>query len=160
MMSGGPVARGGRLLLVGAIIAVLGLAPAPVAAAATPADAVADAVNYAANRSVTPFISVVDRGTGAITAQTGNAQAQVASESIMKLLLAGYYLVLYGGYTATPDSVKNQLAYMLEFSDDDTASALFSPDAVPTIAARYGLGNTTNVGRGRSRCCPPRGSSG
>ncbi|HYN74271.1 MAG TPA: hypothetical protein VES60_17390 [Nakamurella sp.] len=139
------MARGGRLLLVGAIIAVLGLAPAPVAAAATPADAVADAVNYAANRSVTPFISVVDRGTGAITAQTGNAQAQVASESIMKLLLASYYLVLYGGYTATPDSVKNQLAYMLEYSDDDTASKMFSADAVPTIAARDGLGNTTNA---------------
>jgi len=127
------------------MIAVLGLAPAPAALAVAPADAVADAVNYAANRSVTSFISVVDRGTGAITAQTGNAQTQVASESIMKLLLASYYLVLYGGYAATPDSVKNQLAYMLEYSDDATASALFSANAVPTIAARYGLGNTTNA---------------
>ena len=80
-----------------------------------------------------------------MTAQTTNAQAQVASESIMKLLLASYYLVLYGGYTATPDSVKNQLAYMLEFSDNAIASALFSANAVPTIAARYGLGNTTNA---------------
>src|SRR5664279_4009352 len=127
------------------MIAVLGLAPAPAALAVAPADAVADAVNYAANRSVTSFISVVDRGTGAITAQTGNAQTQVASESIMKLLLASYYLVLYGGYAATPDSVKNQLAYMLEYSDDATASALFSANAGPTIAARYGLGNTTNA---------------
>ena len=127
------------------MIAVLGLAPAPAALAVAPGDAVADAVNYAANRSVTSFISVVDRGTGAITAQTGNAQTQVASESIMKLLLASYYLVLYGGYAATPDSVKNQLAYMLEYSDDGTASALFSANAVPTIAARYGLGNTTNA---------------
>ena len=139
------MARVGRLLLVGVMIAVLGLAPAPAALAVAPADAVADAVNYAANRSVTSFISVVDRGTGAITAQTGNAQTQVASESIMKLLLASYYLVLYGGYAATPDSVKNQLAYMLEYSDDATASALFSANAVPTIAARYGLGNTTNA---------------
>ena len=139
------MARSGRLLVVAAIIAALGVVPAPAAVAATPAEAVADAVNYAANRSVTSFISVVDRSTGVVTAQTDNAQSQVASESIMKLLLASYYLVLYGGYTATPDSVRNRLAYMLEYSDDDTASALFSADAVPSMAARYGLGNTTNA---------------
>ena len=64
------MARSGRLLVVAAIIAALGVVPAPAAVAATPAEAVADAVNYAANRSVTSFISVVDRSTGVVTAQT------------------------------------------------------------------------------------------
>ena len=66
-----------------------------------------EAVGYAATRSVTSFISVVDRGTGEVAAQTGNAQSQVASESIMKLLLASYYLVLYGGW-ASGDSIGDE----------------------------------------------------
>jgi len=127
------------------MVVALGLIPAGHASATTPPDAVNDAVAYAANRSVTSFISVVDRSTGNVTAQTGNAQDQVASESIMKLLLASYYLVLYGGHTATPGSVKDRLAYMLKVSDDGTASSLFSANAIPTIAARYGLSNTTNA---------------
>ena len=67
----------------------------------TPAAAVNQAVADAAGRSVTSFVSVVDRSTGAVLAQTPNANTQVASESIMKLLLAAYYLVSNGGYTKT-----------------------------------------------------------
>ena len=137
--------RFGRLVLAGVIVVALCLGPAGPAEAATPADAVNDAVGYASARSVTSFISVLDRDTGRVAAQTGNAQSQVASESIMKLLLASYYLVLYGGWSSTPDAVKNQLSYMLRYSDDATASALFSANAVPTIAGRYGLGNTSNA---------------
>lgn len=133
-----------RLAVVVALIMTLGLVPI-IPAAAGPTDAVDDAVGYAAARSVTSFVSVVDRTSGAVLAQTGNAQSQVASESIMKLLLASYYLVLYGGPDATPDSVKNRLSYMLRVSDDATASSLFSANAIPTIAARYGLASTTNA---------------
>ena len=139
------MARFGRLLLVWIMVVALGLLPAGPASATTPPEAVNDAVAYAADQSVTSFISVVDRSTGNITAQTGNAQHQVASESIMKLLLATYYLVLYGGHAATPDSVKDRLAYMLKVSDDGNASSLFSANAIPTVAARYDLSNTTNA---------------
>jgi|GEM_PF-1927770 len=137
--------RFGRLALTGVMVVALCVVPVGPAGAATPVDAVNDAVGYAAARSVTPFISVVDRGSGTVLAQTGNAQSQVASESIMKLLLAGYYLVLYGGYQQTPSSVLDKLSYMLRYSDNAITSALFTADAVPTIAARYGLGNTTNA---------------
>jgi hypothetical protein len=34
---------------------------------------------------------------------------------------------------------------MLRYSDDDTATALFTPAAIPAIAARYGLTNTSNA---------------
>ncbi len=64
----------------------------------------------------------------------------------MKLLLATYYLTtIYPGYTNTPDSVKARLSYMLRVSDNATASSLFSANAIPTMAGRYGLSNTSNA---------------
>ena len=90
-------------------------------------------------------ISVLDRSTGRQLGRTSNADAQIASESIMKLLLAAYYLVLYGGYSKTPADVRARLSYMLRYSDDATASALFTANAIPTVAARYGLSRTTNA---------------
>jgi len=139
------MARLSRLLLVLILAAFIGVAPAASVAAATPAEATNDAVGYAGARGVTSFISVVDRSSGTVLAQTGNANSQVASESIMKLFLATYYLVIYGGYNSTPDSVKSRLSYMLRYSDDDTASSMFSANAIPTVAARYGLGSTINA---------------
>ena len=63
----------------------------------------------------------------------------------MKLLLAAYYLISAGGYSQTPATRLTQLSYMLRYSDDDTATALFTPAAIPAIAARYGLTNTANA---------------
>jgi hypothetical protein len=103
------------------------------------------AASHAAGEGVTDYLSVVDRSTGAVLAETANAGQQVASESIMKLFLATYYLLLYGGYTHTPADVRDRLSYMLRYSDDATASALFTSSAIPTVAARYGLTATTNA---------------
>src|SRR5664279_693969 len=144
-----------RISVVGILIGLMAfIAAGPINAAtamnpATPAGAAASAVNAAVAeataQSVTSFVSVVDRTTGAVLAQTSNANTPVASESIMKLFLAAYYLVQDGGYQNTTPSVKDQLSYMLRYSDDDTATALFTPDAIPAIAARYGLTNTGNA---------------
>ncbi|WP_188942586.1 hypothetical protein [Nakamurella endophytica] len=114
-------------------------------AARTPSSAVSAAAATAAAQGVSASISVVDRSTGRVLAQTGDAGSQRASESVMKLLLASYYLVLYGGYRSTPSDVLSRLSYMLRYSDDATASALFSANAIPTIAARYGLDATGNA---------------
>ncbi len=127
------------------LVVALGVAPVTSAQAANPSEAIGSSASYAANRGVTSYLSVVDRRSGAVLAQTGNTGSQVASESIMKLLLASYYLVLYGGYQQTPSSVLSKLSYMLRVSDDATASSLFSSAAIPTIAARYGLGRTINA---------------
>ena len=54
----------------------------------------------AASHGITDYVSVVDRNTGSVVAETSNARQQVGSESIMKLFLAAYYILLYGGYTA------------------------------------------------------------
>jgi hypothetical protein len=144
-----------RISVIGIVIGIIAMVAAgPINAApagntATPpgtaAAAVDDAVAEAAAQYVTSFVSVVDRTTGAVLAQTSNANTPVASESIMKLFLAAYYLVQDGGYTNTPQAVKDQLSYMLRYSDDDTATTLFTPNAIPTVASRYGLSNTSNA---------------
>jgi hypothetical protein len=107
--------------------------------------AVDQAVANAAAAGVVSYISVVDRSTGAVLAETPNANDQVGSESVMKLLLAAYYLVANGGYQSTPPALLNRLSYMLRVSDDHTASALFTASAIPAIADRYGLSGTTNA---------------
>jgi len=130
------------VLLAALLLVVL---PSGSAGAQTPPEAVATAVQNAAANGVTSFVSVVDRNSGAVLAQTGNAGAQVASESIMKLFLAAYYLRLYGGQSATPQAVKDRLAYMLIYSDNDIASSIFTAGAIPTVANAYGLGSTINA---------------
>ena len=114
------------------------------AATQTPAQAVSAAAAHAAATGTTAFISVRDRSTGAILAQTGNADSQVGSESIFKLFLAAYYLRLYGGYANAPGSVTDQLSYMIRYSDDATADSLYTDNAVPTMASVYGLTETSN----------------
>ena len=84
----------GRLFLAGLLVITGCVLPAGTSSAAPPDDAVAAAAAAAAGQSVTSFISVVDRRSGVVLARTGNADAQVASESIMKLFLAAYYLGL------------------------------------------------------------------
>ena len=134
------------IMLVATMAALALVGPAsPAAAVQTPADAMAAGVQNAAAQGVTQFVSVMDRQTGEVVAQTANAGSQVGSESIMKLFIAAYYLLLYGGYASTPQSVKDRLAYMLIYSDNDIASSYFTTSAIPTVAARYGLGSTTNA---------------
>ncbi len=110
----------------------------------TPAQAVSQAHSQAAANGINDYLSVVDRSTGALLAQSGSG-TQVASESIMKLMLASYYLVLAGGYQHQSADVLSNLSYMIRYSDDDTANAYFSSAAIPTIAARYGMRSTINA---------------
>ncbi len=131
--------------LVAALLATFGARPAAAATSVSPQSAVDRAVSEASYRGVYSFVSVIDRATGQVVAHTGNTGYQVASESLMKLYLAAYYLRIYGGYAATPQSVKDRLAYMLRYSDDNTASALFTSAAIPTIAGVYGLAGSSNA---------------
>ena len=63
------------LLLASLLLVVL---PSGSAVAQTPPDAVATAVQNAAANGVTSFVSVVDRNSGSVLAQTGNFEAAVA----------------------------------------------------------------------------------
>lgn len=110
----------------------------------TPAQAVSQAHSQAAANGINDYLSVIDRSTGAVLAQSGSG-TQVASESIMKLMLASYYLVLVGGYQHQSSDVLANLSYMIRYSDDATANAYFSSAAIPTIAARYGMRSTINA---------------
>jgi len=110
----------------------------------TPAQAVATAHSEAAANGVNDYLSVLDRSSGAVLAQSSSG-TQVASESIMKLMLAAYYLVLVGGYQHQSAGVLADLSYMIRYSDDSTANAYFSSAAIPTIAARYGMRSTINA---------------
>ena len=115
------------------------------AATMTPAQAVAQARSEAAANGITDYVSVTDMATGTVLAQTSNAGTQVASESIVKLMIAAYYMVIAGGYQNQSSTVRDQLSYMIRYSDDATASAYFTSAAVPTIAARYGMSSTINA---------------
>ncbi len=121
------------------------LAVAAAAAVLTPPQAVAQAHAEAVANGITDYVSVADAATGAVLAQSANAGTQVASESIVKLMIAAYYLVLVGGYQHQSASVLGRLSYMIRYSDDATASAYFSSAAVPTMAARYGMSSTINA---------------
>jgi hypothetical protein len=136
-----PAAPAGQSLR--AAVAVTAAAGCPTTG--SPATAVGRAAANARASGVTEAISVVKRSTGAVVGTTSNANSQIGSESIMKLFLAAYYLVLYGGYQKTPGDVKTRLSYMLRYSDDATASSLFTASAIPSVAARYGLSRTTNA---------------
>lgn len=110
----------------------------------TPAQAVSTAHAQAAGNGINDYLSVRDRATGAVLASSGSG-TQVASESIMKLMLAAYYLVLAGGYQHQSADVLGRLSYMIRYSDDGTANSYFSSAAIPTIAARYGMRSTINA---------------
>lgn len=128
-----------------ALAAMLAVTALGVAACEPPQSAVDGSADSASRQGVVSYLAVVDRASGNVVAQTRNSHTQVASESIMKLFIAAYYLKSYGGYDKTPQSIRNRLAFMIQYSDNATASALFTASAIPSVAAGYGLAETTNA---------------
>ncbi len=136
------------IALLGAVVALsavpVTLATAAAAATGTTAGptsvqhALDEAVAEAADsHDVTTYAAVIDRKTGKVVAQTANSETQVASESLVKTILAAYYLVEYNG--TLPADMSTALHSMIVKSDDPTATAYWTNKAVPTIVARYGL---------------------
>ena len=112
------------------------------ATAADPEQAAVDgAVAAAAADGVQQSVAVVDRNTGELVAESGGDQ-QYISESIVKLFTVAYYLAQAGG--RPDDSMAQTLRTMIINSDDAIESTLWNTDIVPTVAARYGLENTSN----------------
>ena len=134
-----------RTLVVASVVLAGTVLSTGTAHAAALDDAIAAGVEQAQDQGVTSYITVVDRATGEIAAETANAHVQVASESVMKLFLASYYATEAGGSDQLTESRRSSLEEMVEFSDDDIASALFTPDAIPSQAQRYGLTETENA---------------
>jgi hypothetical protein len=132
--------------VVAAALVMAGMMTAVGTASAAPLDdAIAAGVAQAADDGVTSYITVVDRATGEVVGETDNAHTQVASESIMKLFLATYYATEAGGADLLTPDRRSSLEEMIEFSDDDIASALFTSEAIPSQAQRYGLTETANA---------------
>lgn len=118
----------------GASVASAGL----VAAGMTPQQAVDQGAAEAADSlGATTYAAVVDRRTGKIVARTDNADTQVASESLVKVLLVSYYLVKYDGNL--PTDMAEDLHTMIVESDDHLCTAYWTSKAVPAMAARYDL---------------------
>ncbi len=117
---------------------------ATISAVATlsPQQAVNSAATFSSARGISSYVTVLDRSNGRVLARTGSAGTQVASESIVKLFIAGYYRVRYG---STMSSTMNaQLSQMIRCSDDGIASAYWTSRAVPEMAGRYGMTRTSN----------------
>lgn len=132
-----------RLIGVATAVALVlgGTTVAAQPAAAAPVGSVQYAVDSgtasAAIRGITTYAAVIDRSTGAVLGRTGNAATPVASESVVKLFIAAYYLVQYGG--RLPSDLSSRLRYMIVYSDDSTASSLWTASAVSLARDRYGL---------------------
>lgn len=148
-----------RPLCVAALL-VLGLAvpAAPAAASGVAAStldvlseitdqALAEAAADTAAQGVTTYAVVLDRATGRTLARTANAATPVASESLVKLLIAAWYLVQAEG--APSAELSGQLRTMIAESDDEIASSLFVEGQVTQMAQRYGLTGTTEPADGR-----------
>ena len=126
-------------LVLGVLAALIATATAT---AAGPEQAAVDgAVAAAAADGVQQGVAVVDRSTGELVAES-NGDQQYISESIVKLFTVAYYLVQAGG--RPDDSMAQTLRTMIINSDDGIQSTLWNTDIVPTVAARYGLENTSN----------------
>lgn len=91
----------------------------------------------AAAQGITQYVVVLDRNSGAVLAQSANAARIVASESIVKL-----YIAVYQRHHGTPCG--DDLAYMLELSDDDIADDCWTPDTVSYVSTLYGLTDSYN----------------
>ena len=121
-------------------------APSPSVPATDPAagslqDVVDAQVAAAAGQGIEQGVAVVDRATGTLLADNGGGR-QYISESIVKLFTVAYYLVRADGQ---PDpELAQRLRTMIVESDDAIESSLWSTAIVPAMAARYGLGDTTN----------------
>jgi hypothetical protein len=120
----------------------LGASMLTAAATPTPQQAVSGGAGYSAARGITSYVTVIDRRTGTVLARTGNASTQVASESVVKLLIAAFYRVRYG--TSMSATMNARLTQMIRCSDDGIASSYWTNDIVPAMAARYGLTHTAN----------------
>jgi len=126
---------------------LVGAASSASAAGQSPQQAVNQGAASAAAQGFDQHVSVRDRNTGALLAQSSNANEVVASESLAKLFTATYDIVAwYGSYTNAPASLLNRLAYMIEYSDDATENSQYSGSDVPYVVARYGLSGATNNG--------------
>lgn len=88
------------------------------------------------------FGCVLDRSNGTVIAQTDNSGDEVSSESLVKAVIAAYYLVQRGGVLSGDGN--ERLHQMIAASDDDLASAYWNDAAVPTIAERYHLATLRN----------------
>lgn len=132
--------------LVGSVV-LFASAQANANSIASPQDAVNQGASNAAGQGYNQRVSVRDKNTGQLLAQTPNANEPVASESLVKLFTAVHEIVTnYGTYQNVPQSELDALAYMIEYSDDASESARFTYQDVPWTAARYGLSGNTNNG--------------
>lgn len=107
----------------------------------TPEQAVELGAVKADVRQIHQSIAVVDRVTGEVVAAHAGDEVCNA-ESILKLFTAAFYLVQADG---APDTeLADQLREMIEVSDNDIQSSLWSADIIPTITDRYLLTGTEN----------------
>lgn len=123
-------------------LGIINVSHAPRAAAAQDMwAAVQDGVNYAASKGVTQYVYVMGRHTGQPLAWTGNAWAQVASESLVKMHIAAYQLHRYGG---NGNAVPCDMWSMITNSANEPASACWSNDIMSWASRQYDLRGSYN----------------
>lgn len=97
----------------------------------------------AAAKGVTQYVVIMDRTNGQIVGTSGgNIDTPVASESLVKVMIAAYYLRANGG--TMPGHMQAEMWDMIVRSANPPASKYWNNSIVPTIAGVYGLTGTYN----------------
>lgn len=128
-----------------AMICVAALQPlsaSPAAAATSLSSSVATSVSQAVSQGITQYVSIVDRTSGKVVYSTANASTQVASESIVKLYIAVWWLHQSNGDASAVSC--GDIGYMIRDSDDDTATSCWRQDILSDVSNWYGLGDSSN----------------
>ena len=98
-------------------------------------------VDNAARSGVEQYVMVMDRDDGAELAWTSNAWTQVASESLVKLNIAAYWLHATGGNAGAAPC---DLWAMVAASNDQAATNCWRNDIMWWTSGMYGLSGSNN----------------
>ncbi|SER95008.1 LGFP repeat-containing protein [Propionibacterium cyclohexanicum] len=135
----------GEVLMLCATVCCASFAPnsaSPASATTNLSSAVNASIDSAARQGITQYVSIVDRSTGKVVFATPNASTQVASESIVKLYIAVWWLHQTGGDASAVSC--GDIGYMIRESDDDIATACWRPDILSDVSSWYGLSASNN----------------
>ncbi len=133
------------ILVLLALMVVLAIRPVGTvekAAASDLGSTIGDDVNYAASLGIDQYVVVIDRTTRQVIASTSNAGTLLASESLVKLYIAIWWLHQTGGNASAVSC--GDIGYMIRSSDDATASACWRNNIMGDVSQWYDLHSSFN----------------
>lgn len=98
-------------------------------------------VSSADSHGIDQHVAVIDRNTGKLIVSTSNAHDTLASESIVKLFIAVWWLRQANGDASAVSC--GDIGYMIRVSDNATATACWRSGIISDVSSWYGLTDST-----------------